>query len=150
MKRIFLFLLTFTPLYAFGEYIPGRTRATAESSMTRLQGDGRYHNVKGAHAIQFLTDGRGITQFTLSFNERGGTPYIVRSVQRNRCGRTYYANVKNSKGRLSQLRVDETMPEICRRPGDTSWRATIVTDEGGGRASHLSLSGPAEFFLLTQ
>jgi hypothetical protein len=149
MHRIlFLTFLTFTPLYAFGDFVPGRTRASAQADLHRLQGDGRYQNVTGAHAQQFVTDGRGITKFSLSLDRRPEIAFAVRSVQQNRCGRVYLASISED-GRDTSLQITETAP-TCSRDGNTSWHAALTTAEDNGPPSRLGLEGVPEFYQLTQ
>jgi hypothetical protein len=150
MKRILVLLtLSLTPLYAFGDYSPGRVRASAEADLNRLQGNGRYENVASAHALQLETDGKGVTTFRLSLDRRPEIAFTVRAIQPNRCGRTFLASVKD-EGRVSELRIDELSPAACREPGDLVWRVSLTTDEGGGASSRLVLEGNPEYFLLTQ
>ncbi|MGZ3741958.1 MAG: hypothetical protein ACXVB9_21450 [Bdellovibrionota bacterium] len=151
MTRNFLLLsfLAFMPIYAFGDYVPGRVRASAHGNLQQAQGDGRYAQVQGAEAVQFLTDGKGYTKFTVSLDARPEIPFTVTSIRPNRCGQTFLATF-NDNGRISQLRIDETSPAACRQNGPMIWRLSLVTDEGASKASHLSLSGQPEYYMLTQ
>lgn len=149
MKRIFLLLLAFTPLYAFGDYVPGRTRASAKAELQRQRGDGRYQSVVAANARQFVSDGRGITHFTLALNRSRESTFVVRAIRATRCGRTYVAALPSSP-RRTELRIDEISSSACRADGKVFWRAFVATQEGNGRVSRLSLAGEPQFFLLTQ
>lgn len=146
MKRILLLVSLFTfPLYAFGDFVPGRIRASAHADLAKLQGDGRYQNVAGAHAVQLQTDGKGITGFQVSLDQSPDVPFAVRAVQPNRCGRTFVA-----QSGTTRLQIDELSADECREGGQLTWHVTLTTDEGGGRASHLQLHGSAEYLMLTQ
>jgi len=151
MKRNLLLLsfLAFMPIYAFGDYVPGRVRASAHADLSHAQGDGRYAQVQGAETVQFKTDGKGFTKFTVSLDARPNIPFTVTAIRPNRCGQTFLATF-NDNGHVSQLRIDETSPAACRQEGPAIWRLNLVTDEGAGKASHLSLSGAPEYYLLTQ
>jgi hypothetical protein len=151
MKRNFLFLtfLCLTPIYAFGDYVPGRTRASAHADLARVRGDGRYEAVRGVQAVQFVTDGKGTSRFTVSLDARPELPFAVTAIEPNRCGRTYLARYAGN-GPGTSLRLEETLPGACNQEGPTTWKISLVTDEGAGHASRLEASGVAEYYLLTQ
>ena len=151
MKRNFLLLtfLALMPIYAFGDYVPGRTRASAQADLVHARGDGRYQTVQSAQVLEFKTDGKGYTKFSLSLDARPEIPFAVTAIQPNRCGRTFIA-IYNDGGRQSELRIDESNPTACRVPGAAIWRVSLVTNEGAGKTSHLVVSGNPEYFLLTQ
>ena len=151
MKRNFLLLtfLALTPLYAYADFIPGRTRAAADGDLTLAQSDGRYQSVTGAHVQELITDGRGITQFHLVLSERSEITFKVTKIQLERCGRMYTAESANA-ALATKLQIAEVAPENCFQKGDITWRATLTTDEGGGKASHLVVNGTPKFYLLSQ
>jgi hypothetical protein len=151
MKRNF-FLLTifaFLPLYAFGDYIPGRVRAAAHAELVRSQGDGRYAGVQGASIVAYKTDDKGYTGLEISLDNRAVIPFAITRIQRNRCGNSMIATFSD-KGRPSELRIDQNTPAACRNPGISAWRVTLTTSEDGGTASHLVLQGIPAFYRLSK
>jgi hypothetical protein len=143
MKRNF-FLIALTallPLYAFGDFIPGRVRTSADAELERLSGNGRFESVQRALVTQLKTDGRGITHFRLALDAAPPISFQVRGNQHNRCGQTYFAALSGA-----ELRIDESSPSSCGSEGATTWRATLTTSEG----SSLVLTGTPKFYLLTQ
>jgi hypothetical protein len=141
--------LAFTPIYTYGDFVPGRVRASAKAFLDRRQGDGRYQDVRKAQIVQLKTDGAGITGFAVSFDRDSDLPFRVLSVKRNRCGRTYVAAFSDQEN-ASELRIEEASAEGCLKGGKVFWQVTITTTESDRSASHLSLDGFPKFFLLTQ
>lgn len=151
MKRNVLLLafLTFTPIYAFGDFIPGRTRASAEAKLSVEYGDGHFEQVQSASAIQFKTDGRGYTKFAVRLNEGPALPFFVTENKPSRCGQIFVA-VSEENGQHKTLQIDEINPAVCGQEGPVVWRARLTTNEDGNQGSRLDLSGKPEFFMLSQ
>ena len=151
MKRNFVLIAMFllTPLYTYGDYVPGRTRASAESEMKTIQGNGRFQGVRAAKAIQFQTDGRGITQFNLQLDQRSVLPFKVTSVRPARCGQVFEATLSNN-GQQLRLMIQELNPGACQKEGAVVWNTELRAEEGNTPPSKLVLSGTAEYFMLSQ
>ena len=135
---VILTFLLLTPLHAFGDFVPGRVRATAQAELTSVQGNVR------TKAVQLMTDGKGHTAFTLAMQGREPRVFRITRTQPNRCGQTFLAE-STENGRRATLQLDETTPAKCRQPGKASWRATVNTERG-----RVQLVGYPEYFLLSQ
>ncbi len=152
MKRNLLLLAFFllTPLYAFGDYVPGRVRAAAEGELQAQQGSGRYENVRAAHSILFVADGKGYVKFELRLDRHPAIPFQMTEIRPNRCGQVFKASYVQ-EGKLTTLEVVETNPSACRANGPTIWRTVITTDEGANTPpSQLELTGQAEYLMLSE
>jgi hypothetical protein len=151
MKRnlMLLVFLSFLPLYAFGDYVPGRTRASAAAEMSVLKKEGRFGGIQTAKLIQLATDGLGITGFTLQLNGKEPVKFTLNEKKKGRCGHFFLATYLEN-GRRSDLRVEELNPIACRRQGSTTWRAQLTKEEGPKPVSRLLLQGEPEFFLVSQ
>ena len=147
-------LLVIASLPASADYVPGRTRASAAADCSYLEGEGPYREIQSARIVQYQTDGKGITKFTIELNHKDLLTLPVRSIFKNRCGRTFLA--KTSKNPAfpddpeSTLRIDEISVEACRGAWPIEWRASLETETGGKEPSRLTLRGKAEYFLLSQ
>jgi hypothetical protein len=147
-----IFLLTifaFLPLYAFGDYIPGRVRPAAHAVLVRLLGNGRYADTQSASLIAYKTDDKGYTGLEISLDSRAVIPFAITRIERNRCGYSMIASF-NDKGRPSELRIDQNTPAACRNPGISVWRVTLITSEDGGAISHLLLQGTPAFYRISK
>lgn len=151
MKRNLILIAMFllTPLYTYGDYVPGRTRASAESEMKTIRGEGRFAGVRSAKAIQFKTDGRGITQFQVQLDQRSVLPFQVLSVRPTRCGQVFEAALSTNGQRL-RLIIQELNPANCQKEGEVIWNTELRAEENQAPPSKLLLSGPAEYYMLTQ
>jgi hypothetical protein len=151
MKRnlILLAIVTLLPIYAFGDFIPGRVRVAARAVLTRSQGNGRYAKTEGARALEWKADGLGFTKFQISLDKRPMIPFAITEVQPNRCGRSILGQT-SEEGRITRLRIDEITPLGCRNGRATLWRVTLLTRENGGSLSHLVMQGEPEFLALSQ
>ncbi len=151
MKRnlVLLAFLLFTPIHAFGDYVPGRVRASAAASMSITKATGLYQNVGSAKLVQLKTDGQGYTGFSLQLNQAPLIPFTVKKNSRSRCGQIFVATYSDN-GRHSELRVEETSVLACLRSQKPIWRAQLTTSEENKPASQLFFAGTPEFFILTQ
>ena len=149
MKRfLVLASLLILPLSAFGDFVPGRVRTSAEAELSRIEGDGLYHSVSRAHAIQLQTDGKGVTGFHLWLDHGLEISFAVREVEPSPCGRIFRAISKEGKSE-STLTIEEFSPEKCREDGKLVWKGSLFTKEDGS-SSRLMLEGNPHYFVLTQ
>jgi hypothetical protein len=151
MKRnfvlsLFLFL---SPLYAFGDFVPGRVRAAAKAELTSVSGDGSFREVRSARAFLLQTDGKGLTGLRISLDSGPETLFVIRQADQQTCGPRYAARWDH-RAHPMVLQVEELSPLACAENEKTLWRITLIRKENQLEASHLYLEGEPEYFLLTQ
>ena len=143
MKSIFFLALalSFTTQLAHSDYVPGRTRASAEAAMEKIAGDGIHRDVDAAKLVEFYTDSKGITKYELTLKGKK-MEFQVTKASGNECVSAYEA-VGADGARLS---LTDISLSDCESSSKYSWEASITTPDG----SRLVLGGEPEHYILTQ
>ncbi|HEY8279458.1 MAG TPA: hypothetical protein VIH99_07545 [Bdellovibrionota bacterium] len=151
MKRNFFLLafVAFSPLHAFGDFVPGRVRTSAQADLQSERSDGRYKGRHSAQLFQLKTDGKGITGFNFKLDSNASVHFAVVETQTSRCGPIYVAKTED-RGRVVLMKIRETLPSLCREERNAEWRVLLTADESPNETSHLLMAGVPEFFLLSQ
>lgn len=144
MKTLFVLFAFLAPMLSLADYVPGRTRPTAEAEMEAVTGDGKFENIRSARLIELTTDGKGITQYELILDGKS-LHFTVSKASPGRCGDLYEAG--EEAGTRLILR-DMSFAE-CEFRAKHKWEAQVVNTEGD-RASHLFIGGDPEHLVVTQ
>jgi hypothetical protein len=151
MKALFalLALIPFTAAHA--EYIPGRTRPSAEAALTAVRGDGMFKGVEKAELVQFQTDGKGVTRYDLTINGRTET-YEVMEVKEERCGDEHVARAVDESNGRGEIRLFNFLSNLCEaRNNEPEWSVEVERhNPKKGQISKLNLAGAPEYFMLSQ
>ena len=150
MKRnwVLLMVFAFLPIHAFGDFVPGRTRAVAEANLTVQHGTGQLREIRTAYASLLKTDGRGYTGFTLQLDQRSPQAFRIRETKARDCGHVFRGTA-DAWGSRATAHIEEYNPALCNREGVAFWKAEVALPGPQG-PSVLQLEGPAEYFLLSQ
>jgi len=137
---LLFFAITFFIAPAQAEYVPGRTRASAEGNLTATEASGIYRGIQEALVTQEETDGLGITQITL--NLAGSTEiFTVKNIKRERCRDTILATSESK----ATLRLTDRSFTPCELRGERMWTIEVSQED-----SRLLLVGDAEHYFLSQ
>lgn len=138
-----LLALSFTP-NANADFIPERSRPSAEAEMQALASDGAFKGVENARLVELSTDGKGITSYELTLPGRT-LRFTVSKNSNGRCGDFYEAVDRNG----ARLRMRDMSFAECQFRAKHRWETEVVVSNGE-RVSHLILGGDPEHLLLSQ
>jgi hypothetical protein len=144
MKTALLSMLLLTPMLSLADYIPGRTRPTAEAEMEAINGDGKFENVRSVQLIELTTDGQGISHYELILDGKSYS-FAVNKAANGTCGDLYEA-AEESGTRL--ILRDMSFAE-CEFRAKHRWEAQVVDNEAN-RSSHLFIGGNPEHLAVSQ
>lgn len=144
MKTLFVLFAFVTPMLSLADYIPGRTRPTAEAEMEAITGDGKFEDVRSVRLIELSTDGKGVTHYELILDGKTYN-FTVNQASNGSCGDLYEAG--EEAGTKLILR-DMSFAE-CQYRAKHKWEAQVVNNEGE-RASHLFIGGDPEHLVVSQ
>jgi hypothetical protein len=144
MKTLFVLFAFLAPMLSLADYVPGRTRPTAEAEMEAITGDGRYENIRSVRLVELSTDGKGVTHYELILDGKSFN-FSVSKASNGACGDLYEAG--EDAGTKLILR-DMSLTE-CEFRAKHKWEAQVVNTEGD-RASHLFIGGDPEHLVVTQ
>ncbi len=128
---------------AFADYVPGRTRASAEANLKVIAMSGIYKGIQSATMGEFTTDGIGITEYLLNLGEQS-LFFRVEKIQDTDCGHIILARTAHDPTAHMKL---ETI-ESCKPPKDGGWILEVRTNHDG-QESYLLLQGHPEYFPLS-
>lgn len=151
MKALITLLALFPLTQAHAEYIPNRTRASAEAKLQVTKADGVYKNVREAEVVEFRTDGEGVTRYDVKLNGKVET-FVIDKVQEESCGDRYVGRAKNEREGRGELRLFNFLSNLCEaRNGEEGWTVEISRhDSDKGVQSTLELTGVPEYYMLSQ
>lgn len=141
---LLLVATAFLSTSAFADYIPGRTRASAEGVLETLQATGIYKGIKEVQIIQNETDGKGVTGYVVSANGLTQS-FKVEKIKAGRCAFSYLA--KNQTD--AELRLEDRSYTQCEIRTERMWTVEIRSRQGK-ETSRLVVAGDPEHFLLSQ
>lgn len=144
MKIAFLLLVFLAPVISLADYIPGRTRPTAEAEMEAITGDGKFENVRSVQLIELTTDGKGVTHYELILDGKSHS-FTVSKASNGSCGDLYEAGEESG---IKLILRDMSFAE-CEFRAKHKWEAQVV-DTDGERASHLFIGGDPEHLAVSQ
>ena len=145
MSLLFFAITLFTPApQALAEYIPGRTRTSAEGNLAAREATGVYKGVTEAHVLQEETDGQGITHFTVRMPGQTEVFKVVEK-KRERCADTILAQ---SEAKAELRLTDRSFTTCDPREEETMWTVEIASTDAEN--SRLLLNGDAEHYYLSQ
>ncbi|RYZ95161.1 MAG: hypothetical protein EOP11_25350 [Proteobacteria bacterium] len=151
MKTLLTLLLTLSPLAANADFLPGRTRPSAEASLEAFKADGIYKGVESARLIQFQTDGQGVSRYDLVINGRTET-YEVQEVKEQRCGDEHVARAVDETNGRGEIRLFNFLSTLCEaRNNEPEWTVKVERHQADkGEISSLDLAGIPEYYMLSQ
>jgi hypothetical protein len=144
MKTLFVLFVFVAPMLSLADYIPGRTRPTAEAEMEAITGDGKFENIRSVQLTELSTDGKGVTHYELVLDGRSYS-FTVSKASNGSCGDLYEAG---EEAGIKLILRDMSFAE-CQFRAKHKWEAQVVDTEGG-RASHLFIGGDPEHLLVSQ
>lgn len=144
MKTAFLMFVFLAPMLSLADYIPGRTRPTAEAQMEAITGDGKFENVRSVQLIELTTDGKGITHYELILDGKTYA-FTVSKASNGSCGDLYEAGEQSG----TKLILRDMSFAECEFRAKHQWEAQVVNTEGE-RASHLFIGGNPEHLVVSQ
>lgn len=138
-------LATTISLTGKADYVPDRTRPTAEAAMDAITGDGEFANARSAQLVELTTDGKGVTQYELTVD--GQTiRFAVKKAANGHCGDFYEAHAIDAD---TQLTLRDMSYAECQVRAKHVWEGQVVKVRNG-RASHLLVGGDPEHLVVTQ
>jgi hypothetical protein len=151
MKALFALLALVPFTAAQAEYIPGRTRPSAEAKLVVNSADGIYKGVNQAELVQFQTDGKGVTRYDLTVNGRTET-YEVLQVKEQKCGDEHVARAVDERNGRGEIRLFNFLSNLCEaRNNEPEWSVEVERhNPKKGEISKLNLAGAPEYFMLSQ
>jgi hypothetical protein len=143
--KLVIAIALLAPLVSLADYVPGRTRPTAESEMEAITGDGQFENAKSVRLVELTTDDKGVTQYELTVDGHDYT-FAVNKASTGTCGDLYEASGETG----SRLILRDMSFAECQYRAKHKWEAQVVSVDGYDRASHLFIGGDPEHLIVTQ
>lgn len=147
-RSLIILAALFIPHFAYSDYVPGRTRASAQADMSAQSGTEIYKEIESGQVVLYSTDGQGYTKLTLKLDDNSEISFSIKGISSLPCGQVFEAT-STKDGRFSTLRIQESNPDLCRGIAELTWSTELSTSKGGDR-SHLVLTGKPEYFLLSE
>jgi len=144
IMKLMVAIALLAPLISLADYVPGRTRPTAEAEMEAITGDGIFENAKSVRLVELTTDDKGVTQYELTVDGRTYA-FGVNKASTGTCGDLYEAAGESSRLILRDMSFAE-----CQYRAKHKWEAQVVSVDGNDRASHLFIGGDPEHLIVTQ
>lgn len=131
------------PLAGFADYVPDRTRPTAEAEMEAISGNGRFKDVRSVRMVELSTDGKGITHYEVTVDNQTYQMAVKKFTGQN-CSVLFEA-----EGGATRLLLRDLSLAQCDFRAKHTWEAQLIRSERG-RVSHLFIGGNPEHLVVTQ
>lgn len=135
---------------AYADYIPGRTRPSAEADLEVIDTSGVYRDARDVKVVEFTTDDKGISKYILTV-DGNAKEFEVRKVRETDCGDVYDAREVGigTEEENTTLALRDMSAAICERPVKHIWEVEVITQGEGGQESRLFVGGDPEHYQLT-